>query len=48
MCCESCPKYEECAIKDKLSDNCCDTCPDYYTCYGNSKEEKEEHSEWDY
>ena len=45
MCCESCPKYEDCLVKDKIKDNCCTVCPDYDSCF--SFEEKEEDiEEW--
>ncbi len=40
MCCESCPKYEDCGIKEQLKDTCCELCPYYYSCYGDDNEEE--------
>lgn len=41
MCCDSCPKYEECSVKDRLRDDCCKVCPDYGNCYPDEEEERE-------
>jgi len=42
MCCESCPRYEKCAVDDSVKDGCCKKCPDYYSCYGEDKDKREE------
>jgi len=42
MCCDICPKYEECEEKNQLKDECCRKCPEYNYCIG-----KEEESESD-
>jgi len=34
MCCEECPKHEECAENNRLKDNCCSKCPEYNDCVG--------------
>jgi len=34
MCCESCPRYEECAINGHSKDECCKKCPDWIECAG--------------
>ena len=45
MCCDLCPKYEDCFVKNGLKDNCCKTCPDYNSCYPGDEEEADEN--WD-
>lgn len=47
MCCESCPKYEECEIKEQLKETCCELCPDYYSCYGDDDADDENYGEKD-
>lgn len=42
MCCETCPEYEECAVKDKLKESCCKRCPDHEFCF--SQDENDENS----
>lgn len=41
MCCESCPKYEDCAVDSQLKEECCPKCPDYNVCFGEEKKENE-------
>lgn len=36
MCCDICPKYDECEEKNKLKDRCCQQCADYDYCYGDN------------
>jgi hypothetical protein len=37
MCCDICPRYEECDEKNKLRDNCCSQCPEHDYCIGADK-----------
>lgn len=39
MCCEDCPKYNECEEYNKLKDNCCTQCPEYDDCVGTDYDE---------
>ena len=32
MCCDTCPRYQECEEKNRLKDKCCRQCPDYDYC----------------
>lgn len=41
MCCEECPKYEECEENNRLKDNCCEQCPEYSDCAGIDTREKD-------
>ena len=41
MCCEECPKYEECAENNRLKDDCCSKCPQYSDCAGMDDREKD-------
>lgn len=37
MCCDICPKYDECDEKDALKDGCCSQCPEYGYCVEENK-----------
>jgi len=39
MCCEACPKYDDCAASDTLKAKCCQKCPDYNSCFEKGKDE---------
>ena len=41
MCCEECPKYEECEENNRLKDNCCSKCPEYDNCVGGEDGKKD-------
>ena len=45
MCCEFCPKYDDCMVDDKLKDRCCRICPDYDICFAKDEESEEEEEE---
>ncbi|MBN1871619.1 MAG: hypothetical protein JW800_03505 [Candidatus Omnitrophica bacterium] len=32
MCCDMCPRYDECEENDKLKEGCCKKCPEYEYC----------------
>ncbi len=40
MCCDECPKYDDCDSNDKLKDHCCSKCPAYSDCADRDKEDE--------
>ena len=40
MCCDICPKYDECEERDWLEANCCTECPEHKYCNVENKEEE--------
>ena len=42
MCCEFCPKYEDCAVNETTKNKCCKICPDHGACSDNNEGDLEE------